>query len=255
MPVVVTGGTTGPMNSRDPDVPVAVEGGHLFGSTVVRFAEEPRAEGKVTAAISAQERTTGAGIEFRILGPLEALEQGKPLALGGKRQRAVLALLLLDEGRVVSTDRLVDELWGEEPPRTATTSLQNLVSRLRKALGPGRARDEAARATSLRLNAPRSSTSRGSSSSSPRRASAGAGRAVPRLLREALALWRGPPLADFQYEPFAGGRSGRLEELRSRRSRICIDAELELGRAHRARRRARGARRRRIRCASACAAS
>jgi DNA-binding SARP family transcriptional activator len=70
--------------------------------------------------------------EFRILGPLEAVEDGRPLALGGQKQRALLALLLLDAGRVVSVDRIVDALWGERPPRTAPTSLQNFVSHLRK---------------------------------------------------------------------------------------------------------------------------
>src|SRR5262245_32901249 len=75
-------------------------------------------------------------IEFRILGPLEVTRDDTPVALGGPKQRALLAYLLLRRGEVVSTDRLVDELWGEQPPRTATTSLQNLVSHLRKSLGP-----------------------------------------------------------------------------------------------------------------------
>jgi hypothetical protein len=75
--------------------------------------------------------------DFRILGPLEASDETGPLLLGGQKQRAVLAVLLLEAGRVVSTDRLVDALWGEEPPRTASTSLQNFVSLLRKSLGAG----------------------------------------------------------------------------------------------------------------------
>jgi DNA-binding SARP family transcriptional activator len=74
--------------------------------------------------------------EFRILGPLEVSDETGPLLLGGLKQRAVLALLLLDAGRVVSVDRLVDALWGEQPPRTAATSLQNFISALRKLLGP-----------------------------------------------------------------------------------------------------------------------
>src|SRR5438128_560077 len=74
-------------------------------------------------------------LEFGILGPLDVSADGRPLALGGQKQRAVLAVLLLDAGRVVSTDRLVDALWGEQPPRTAATSLQNFVSQLRKVLG------------------------------------------------------------------------------------------------------------------------
>ena len=74
-------------------------------------------------------------LEFRILGPLAVAADGEPLQLSGQKQRALLALLLLDVNRVVSTDRIVDALWGEEPPRTAATSLQNFVSQLRKLLG------------------------------------------------------------------------------------------------------------------------
>ena len=73
-------------------------------------------------------------VEFRILGPLEVFDEGAPVRLGGRNQRALLALLLLNVGEVVSTDRLIDGLWGEEPPRTAPTSLQNAVSQLRKLL-------------------------------------------------------------------------------------------------------------------------
>src|SRR4249920_356356 len=74
-------------------------------------------------------------LDFRILGSVEAWRDGEQLQLGGRKQRAVLTLLLLDPGHVVSTDRLVDALWGERPPRTAATSLQNFVSQLRKLLG------------------------------------------------------------------------------------------------------------------------
>ena len=68
--------------------------------------------------------------DFRILGPLEVHDKTGPLLLGGQKQRAVLALLLLGAGRVVSVDRLVEALWGEQPPRTAGTSLQNFISQL-----------------------------------------------------------------------------------------------------------------------------
>ena len=76
-------------------------------------------------------------LEFRILGPLEVLDEGTPVPLGGRNQRAVLTLLLLRANEPVSSERLVNELWGEHPPRTATTSLQNTVVQLRKLLGPG----------------------------------------------------------------------------------------------------------------------
>ncbi len=72
--------------------------------------------------------------EFRILGPLEVIDEGKAVALGGQKQRALLAILLISAGEVVSTDRLLAELWGEHPPRTAREALQNLVSQLRKVL-------------------------------------------------------------------------------------------------------------------------
>src|SRR5437763_17066729 len=74
-------------------------------------------------------------IEFRILGPLEARDENGPIALGGQKQRALLALLLLRAGAFVPAERLVYELWGEQPPKTASTSLQNFVSQLRKLLG------------------------------------------------------------------------------------------------------------------------
>src|SRR5690348_10050037 len=74
-------------------------------------------------------------VDYRLLGPLEVVDETGPILLGGQKQRAVLALLLLDVGRAVSVDRLIDALWGEQPPRTATTSLQNFISQLRKTLG------------------------------------------------------------------------------------------------------------------------
>src|SRR5512132_947522 len=73
-------------------------------------------------------------MDFRILGPLEALDEGRALALGGSKQRALLALFLLHANETLSTDRLIDELWGERPPATATKAVQVHVSRLRKAL-------------------------------------------------------------------------------------------------------------------------
>src|SRR5258705_5914550 len=77
-------------------------------------------------------------LEFRLLGPLEAVEDNRPLALGGARQRALLAVLLLHANQAVSSDRLIDELWGESPPATAGKIVQVYVSRLRKQLGYAR---------------------------------------------------------------------------------------------------------------------
>ena len=84
-------------------------------------------------------------MEFRILGPLEVLDGGAPVPLAGRNQRALLALLLLNAGEVVSTDRLSDGLWGAQPPRTASASLQNAVSQLRKLLGADRVVTKSAR--------------------------------------------------------------------------------------------------------------
>ena len=86
-------------------------------------------------------------MEFRILGPLEVVEHGRALPLGGARQRTLLALLLTRANEVVSADRLIDELWGAQPPRTAANALQYHVSQLRKALAPTRRLSRRNRAT------------------------------------------------------------------------------------------------------------
>ena len=146
-------------------------------------------------------------LEFRILGPLEVAADSEPLQLSGQKQRALLALLLLDANRVVSTDRIVDALWGEEPPRTAATSLQNFVSQLRKLLGsdvvvtkpPG---------YQLRIEPEQLDLERFTRLVEESRAEPPAGRAAK--LRRALALWRGPPLADLGFEAFAQQEIGRL---------------------------------------------
>src|SRR3954471_11488739 len=77
-------------------------------------------------------------LHFRMLGPLEAVEDNRPLALGGAKQRALLAVLLLHANQVISSDRLIDELWGESPPATAGKIVQVYVSRLRKQFGAAR---------------------------------------------------------------------------------------------------------------------
>jgi DNA-binding SARP family transcriptional activator len=166
-------------------------------------------------------------LEFRILGPLEAVAGGRPLPLGGQKQRALLALLLLEGGRVVSSDRLLDALWAGDPPATATASLQNFVSQLRKTLGaeaietrpPGyRIRLEDA---ALDLAHVRRLVDEARASDPPRRA---------RLLEEALALWRGEPLAELAYEPFAQPEIARLTELRLTLLEERAETELALGR-------------------------
>jgi DNA-binding SARP family transcriptional activator len=165
--------------------------------------------------------------EFRILGPLEVSDETGPLLLGGLKQRAVLALLLLDAGRVVSVDRLIDALWGEQPPRTAATSLQNFISALRKLLGPEVLETKPPgyrlnlKPGELDLDRFRAALEEARPLEAVRR-SAG--------LRDALALWRGPPLADFTFEGWAQPHVSHLEELRLTTLEQRVEADLEAGR-------------------------
>ena len=166
-------------------------------------------------------------LDFRILGPLEVLDAERPVPLGGRKQRALLAILLLRAGEVVSTDRLVDQLWGERPPRTATTSLHILVSQLRKVLG---AEVVATRPPGyvLRVDPSQVDVQRFELLAGRARGAEPEERA--QLLREALSLWRGQPLAEFAFEPFAQSEIGRLDELRLAALEERIDADLALGR-------------------------
>lgn len=165
--------------------------------------------------------------DFRILGPLEVSDETGLLLLGGRKQRAVLALLLLEAGRVVSTDRLIDALWGEHPPRTAPTSLQNFVSHLRKTLGPNVLQTKPpgysvhVEPGELDLDRFHALVERARSGEPKRRSE---------TLRQALALWRGPPLADFSYDAFAQPHIVHLEEARLVALEDRVEAELEDGR-------------------------
>ena len=164
-------------------------------------------------------------LEFRILGPLEVSTETGHVALGGPKQRGLLAILVLEAGRVVATDRLVDLLWGEEAPRTATASLQNAVGRLRRALGSDvletRAPGYVLHASPEQIDARRFERAlRMRVGSRPRTAES---------LKSALALWRGSALAEFAFDDFAQAEIRRLEELRLVVIGERIDAELELG--------------------------
>ena len=166
-------------------------------------------------------------IEFRVLGPLEILDGGKPVSLGGRKQRMMLAMLLLEAGRVVSSERLIDAVWGDEPPRTATTSLQNSISQLRKRLGadilvtrpPG---------YQLRIEPEQLDLARCRRWLEEARGAEPARRAE--LLRAALALWRGRALAELDNEPFARGEVARLEELRLTALEQRMEADIAAGR-------------------------
>ena len=168
--------------------------------------------------------------EFRVLGPVEASRDGVVLDLGPRKQRAVLALLLLDANSVVPTETLIDQLWGEAPPETARSALQVYVAGLRKALGAG----GAALATrspgyvlavedgALDLDRFAALREEARTTGDARRRSA--------LLHEALALWRGTPVAELDGEPFGVTARLRFEELRLAALEERIDADLALGR-------------------------
>jgi YVTN family beta-propeller protein len=170
-------------------------------------------------------------MEFRILGRLEVLDDGRELALGGAKQRAVLAVLLLHRQEVVLIDRLVDELWGERPPPTAAQTVRVYVSRLRKALGNG-VLETRGRGYLLAVDPAQIDAGRFEALVADARAvleSGEAGRAAE-LMVDALELWRGFPLEEFAYEPFAQAEIARLQEARLAALEDRIDAELSIGR-------------------------
>src|SRR4051812_3800924 len=170
-------------------------------------------------------------MEFRVLGPLEVRDGDRSLPLAGAKQRALLALLLVNADHVLSRDRLIDELWGEQPPETAVQTLQVYVSRLRKVLPPEKLLTRAPgyllelqdddeldlRRFERLLAEGREALGR----DDPERAA--------RLLQAALDLWRGPAFAEFASDPFARAEIGRLEDLRLAAVEARVTAELALG--------------------------
>ena len=167
-------------------------------------------------------------MEFRILGPLEVVAQGRALPLGGPRQRALLALLLTRANEVVSADWLVDELWGAEPPRTAANALQYHVSQLRKSLAPHDVIVTQEPGYMIRVGPDELDVLRFELLVEEAR------QAEPELaarrLRDALDLWRGPPLAELAHESFPQTETLRLEELHLAALERRIEADLALGR-------------------------
>jgi YVTN family beta-propeller protein len=173
-------------------------------------------------------------MDFRILGPLEVLSEERVLDVGGGKQRSVLALLLLHANEVVSSDRLIDELWPDEPPPSAAKIIQVHVSRLRKALdgvgeailltrGPG----YVLRVAPGQLDRDRF---RGLLEEGRAALATGDPDKAAATLRTALALWRGPPLAEFAYESFAQDEIARLDELHLAALEERIEADLGVGR-------------------------
>ncbi|HEX5895988.1 MAG TPA: BTAD domain-containing putative transcriptional regulator [Thermoleophilaceae bacterium] len=177
-------------------------------------------------------------MDFRILGPLEVLDEARRVALGGDKQRALLGLLLVHANETLSTDRLIDELWGEHPPTTAAKTVQVHISRLRKALAAGGGNGSEGLVVTrehgyqLEIDPERVDSRRFERLLSEARSELAANRpetAAPALER-ALALWRGEPLADLAYEGFAQAEIARLEDLRVAAVEHLIDAKLALGR-------------------------
>ena len=177
-------------------------------------------------------------MDYCVLGPLTVRRGGNVVRLRGAKQQALLTILLLNANRVVSADRLTDQLWGEEPPASGAPALRVRVSQLRKALevpglkNPIRTRAPGyliiVRRDQLDLSVFEDRLERGSAALSAGNASEAAGE-----LDEALALWRGPALADVEHEEFARAAAIRLEELRLHALELRVEAELGLGQAGR----------------------
>jgi predicted ATPase/DNA-binding SARP family transcriptional activator len=177
-------------------------------------------------------------MKFRILGPLEVAEGDRQVPVSGAKERALLAILLIHTGEVVSADRLIDELWGSDLPASPSNALQVVVSRLRRALEgtgapnrqgellvtrkPGYVLEVDPEALDARRFERLVEEARQSAATDQLRASS--------LLGEALGLWRGPALAEFALEDFAQEEVAQLEEARIRAVEMKMEADLALGR-------------------------
>jgi YVTN family beta-propeller protein len=176
-------------------------------------------------------------MEFRILGPLEIVDDGRSLALKGSKKRALLAILLLHANEVVSRERLIEDLWGERRPETAATALQGYVSQLRKTLEPDSRRNPSVLVTrapgyELRVDAESLDLKRFQllAERGARALASGDTDTAAATLDEALSLWRGQPLAEFAAVPFALIETLRLDELRLSATEDRVEADLALGR-------------------------
>jgi WD40 repeat protein/serine/threonine protein kinase/DNA-binding SARP family transcriptional activator len=167
-------------------------------------------------------------VRFGVLGPVEVSGGNGPVPLGGPKQRTVLALLVLSANRVVPVERLIDDVWGDEPPETAKRTLHTYVSRLRSVLG---ANAIASRSPGyvLQVEPDEVDALRFEELLREARAISARPREAVRTLAEALELWRGPALADLAGEPSLSGEITRLEELHLDAIEEKIAAELDLG--------------------------
>src|ERR1051325_28489 len=165
-------------------------------------------------------------MNFRLLGPLQVWDRGRQVELRRPKQRALLAILVLRAREPVSSEALIDALWGESAPRTARAALQNYVAQLRRALGPG-VLESSSGGYLLHVASEQIDLGRFERLVEESRAVEGEERIAK--LQEALALWQGPPLSDLAFEPFAVPEISRLEDLRSSTVEDLIDAQLALG--------------------------
>ena len=171
-------------------------------------------------------------VQFRILGPLVVWNDGREVPIAAAKQRAVLAVLLLRRGGLVPTELLVEEVWGEQAPETAVKAVRVYVSQLRKTLGQ-EVLETRPSGYALRLAPDELDAARFEGLIRRARELLGAAKPVEAaaLLREAIALWRGPPLAEFRYQTFAREEIGRLEELHLGARELRLETELALGRS------------------------
>ena len=174
-------------------------------------------------------------MNFGILGPTEVRDEARRVEIPTGRARSLLALLILHAGEPVAAERIIDELWGDDPPRTAGTVVQGLVSRLRRSLEPARAKGGPSAilktaGTGYCLAIPPESIDANRFKGLLDRARGAAPDERPEILSDALSIWRGPALADFTYEPFAQRAIAALEELRTQAIEDRVEAELSLRR-------------------------
>ena len=202
------------------------------GTTESLSNGHPNADHRITDYRGAIEWLPSPGVlEYRILGPLEVVDERGPVRLGGPKQRATLSILLLSRNRVVSVERLADDLYAGAPPATAVTQVQRQISQLRKLLGPSSCIETRAPGYVIRL-APGQLDLDGFERRVDEAGEALVGGDTDRaagLFRQALGLWRGAPLDDLAYEQFARRPIERLEEIRLAVLEEAIEAELSVG--------------------------
>jgi DNA-binding SARP family transcriptional activator/class 3 adenylate cyclase len=206
---------------------------HLHGITKpVAVADIRWQEPKPMHSLAAPEsRQVGTAVQYRLLGPVEVLVDGCAVELGGPRQRGVLVVLLTQAGSLVPATRIVDAVWGDEPPASAANLVQRSVSQLRKALGRDAIETRGAgymarvEPDALDLHVFERLARAGSVALDD-----GHFEQAADVLREALALWRGAALADLADQPFLEHEAARLEEMRLLATERTLDAELACGR-------------------------